>query len=372
MRSKAKLGGFTAALLAASLGAGALSAQTLSRKIDLGKDSPVTLVSDSWGDSNVTPRGGAYLVDVHAALTLRNSGQRRIRSVTLAVYAQEVTPGGKGSVSVPSLDVAPGETFSVRVDMPLLRPLGAAAGGPAVEVRLDGVLFDDLSFFGPDQLHSQRTMTLWEMEARRDRKYFKQVLETAGTGGLQKLMLDSLARQADRSQPGVQMVRGRSTNTELEKEVQFAFWDVPESPVEASSGTSRIASNEARAPRFDVHNRSNRAVKYLEIGWIVKDQQGREFLAASMPAELSLAPNQQGPVAQDAALRFSERIAIQSMAGFVSGVEFADGTYWIPSRAALDDPRLRDLVAPSPEEQRLTQLYRKKGLVALAYELKKF
>jgi hypothetical protein len=360
------------ALSAASVAAGLLSAQTLSRKIDLGKDSPVTLVSADWGDSNVTPRGGAYLVDVHAALALRNSGQRRIRSVTLAVYAQEVTPGGKGSVSVPSLDAAPGDTFSVRVDVPLLRPLGSAASGPAVEVRLDGVLFDDLSFYGPDQLHSQRTMTLWEMEARRDRKYFKQVLETAGTGGLQKQMLDSLARQADRPQPGVQMVRGRATNAELEKEVQFAFLDVPESPVEASSGTARIAGNEARAPRFDVHNRSTRAVKYLEVAWIVKDQQGREFMAASMPADLTLAPNQQGPVAQDAALRFSERIAIQSMAGFVSGVEFADGTYWIPSRATLDNPRLRDLVAPSPEEQRLTQLYRKRGLIALVEELKKF
>jgi hypothetical protein len=354
------------------LGTATLPAQTLSRKIDLGKDSPVTLLSADWGDSNATARGGAYLVDVHAALSLRNSGQRRIRSVTLAVYAQEVTPGGKGSVSVPSLDVAPGDTFSVRIDMPLLRPLGAAAGGPGVEVRLDGVLFDDLSFYGPDQLHSQRTMTLWEMEARRDRKYFKQLLETAGTGGLQKEMLNSLARQADRQQPGVQMVRGRSTNTELEKEVQFAFLEVPEAPVEASAGTARMTANEARAPRFEVRNRSTRAVKFLEIGWIVKDQQGREFLAASMPADLSLAPSQQGPVVQDAALRFSQSIAIQSMAGFVSGVEFADGTYWIPSRSALDVPRLRDLVAPSPEEQRLTQLYRKKGLSALVDELKKF
>jgi hypothetical protein len=194
-------------LIAAGLFAGALSAQTLSRKIDMGKDSPVTLVSDNWGDSNATPRGGAYLVDVHASLALRNSGQRRIRSVTLAVYAQEVTPGGKGSVSVPSLDVAPGDTFNVRVDMPLLRPLGAPGSGPAVEVRLDGVLFDDLGFYGPDQLHSQRTMTMWEMEARRDRKYFKQILEASGPSGLQKEILGSLSRQADRPQPGMQMVR---------------------------------------------------------------------------------------------------------------------------------------------------------------------
>src|SRR5437667_12864610 len=90
---------------------GAVGAQTLTRKIDLPKDSPVSVVSSDWGDSNATVRGGAYFVDVHAGLTLRNSGQRRIRGITLAVLAQEVTPGGKGAVSQPSLDVAPGDTF---------------------------------------------------------------------------------------------------------------------------------------------------------------------------------------------------------------------------------------------------------------------
>src|SRR5437868_6793824 len=79
----------------------AASAQTLSRKIELPPDSPVTLVSADWGESSATARGGAFLLDVHAALSLRNSSQRRIRGVTLVVLAQEVTPGGKGSVSVP-------------------------------------------------------------------------------------------------------------------------------------------------------------------------------------------------------------------------------------------------------------------------------
>ena len=349
------------------------SAQTtLSRKIDLPKDSPVVVVSSDWGDSNATIRGGAYFVDVHAGLTLRNLSQRRVRGITLAVLAQEVTPGGKGAVSQPSLDVAPGESFSLRIDMPLLRPLSGGQSGPAVEVRLDGVLFDDLTFYGPDKLHSQRTLTVWELEARRDRKYFKTLLETAGREGLQREMLASLTRQGDRLQPGVQMVRGRATNTDPDREVQFAFLQMPESPVEALEGTARVAGNEARAPRFEVRNRSAKPVRYLEIGWIVKDQQGREFVAASMPADVSLAPNQSSPVVEEAALRFPERLTIQSMAGFVSSVEFADGSYWIPSRGALDTPRLRDLVAPSPEEQRLTQIYRKKGLPALVEELKKF
>jgi hypothetical protein len=221
-------------------------------------------------------------------------------------------------------------------------------------------------------LHSQRTMTMWELEAQRDRKYFKGLLETAGGEGLRKEMLASLARQGDRSQPGVQMVRSRATNIDAEPEAQFAFLEIPESPVTASSGMARIGSSLAGAPRFEVKNRSNRPVQHLEIGWIVKDQQGREFLAASMPADLKLAPNQSGQVAQDAALRFDRPVAIQSMSGFVSSVEFTDGSQWIPTRGALDQLRLRQVVAPSPEEQRLSQIYNKKGLQALIEELKKF
>ncbi len=198
-----------------------MSAQPLNLKIDLSKDSPVTVLSADWGDSSAIARGGAYQVNVRASLSLRNSSQKRIRGVTLAVLAQEVTPGGKGSVSQP-MDVAPNDSFSFRIDVALLRPLSAGQGVPAVEVRLDGVLFEDLSFYGPDKLRSQRNMTVWELQARRDRKYFKTLLETAGREGLQKDMLASLAREADRRQPGVQMVRGKSTNIETGHDIQFA------------------------------------------------------------------------------------------------------------------------------------------------------
>ena len=60
------------------------------------------------------------------------------------------------------------------------------------------------------------------------------------------------------------------------------------------------------------------------------------------------------------------------MTGFVSSVEFSDGTMWIPNRTELDDPVLRRVVAPSPEEQRLVQIYRKRGVTAVIDELKKF
>jgi hypothetical protein len=353
-----------------ALGAIAATAQTPGRKIDFPVDSPVTAVSSDWSETRATPRGGAYQLDVHAVLSLRNTSQRRIRGVTLAVLAQEITPGGKGSVSVPSLDVAPGEAFPLRIDLPLLCPLNA--GGPMVEVKLDGVLFDDLTFYGSDKLHSRRTMTVWELEARRDRKYFKTLLETAGGEGLQKEILSCLDRQRDRPSAGVQMVSGRSTNVDSERELQFAFLHMPDSPVDPTGGSARIAGNEAHAAQINIQSHSDRAVKHLEMGWIVKDQQGREFLAASIPSDVSLAPGKSSRVTQDTALRFSERTLIDSMTGFVSNVEYSDGSFWIPSRTAMNNPKLRSLVAPSPEEQRLLQIYHKKGLNGLIDELKKF
>ena len=81
-------------------------------QINFPPDSPVLQLSTNVDESRATPRGGAMVVDLHMSLSLRNSGSRNIRGITLLVTAQEVTPGGKASVAVPSLDVAPGQTFS--------------------------------------------------------------------------------------------------------------------------------------------------------------------------------------------------------------------------------------------------------------------
>src|SRR5690349_12642970 len=74
-------------LAAAAMAAG----QTPTGRIDLPKDSPVAMVSMDWSGSRAMPRGSAYLVDIHASVSLRNSSQKHIRGVTLAVLAQEVT-----------------------------------------------------------------------------------------------------------------------------------------------------------------------------------------------------------------------------------------------------------------------------------------
>lgn len=344
-------------------------------KIDLPKDSPVAVLSSDYGDSNESVRGGASMLDLHAALTLRNSSQRRIRGVTMVVTAQDRTPGGKGSVTVTSLDVGPGETFPLRIDLRLMRPV--QAGMAPVLVGLDGVLFDDLGFYGPDRLNSRRSMTVSEVEARRDRQYFKALLASGGQDKLQTEMLTSMARQSERPNPDVRMVRaGRSTNFEPEKQMQFAFLNLPDSPVQPMEGVAQIAGNEASAPRMLVRNRGEREIRYLEIGWILKDGRGQEFLAGSVSSPVSLRPGQTGPVVSESSLRFPSRpgqpLSIESMSGFVSSVEYADGGVWVPNRADLADGRLRRILGPSAEEQRLAQLYSRKGLKALVDELKKF
>src|SRR5882672_5097106 len=170
-------------------------------------DSPVTLVSSDVGDSRASARGGAMVLDLHMALKLRNGSGRRVRGLTMVVSAQEVTPGGKASVAVPCLDVAAGEVFPLPINIRLLRPL-QIQGGPLVQVRLDGILFNDYSFYGPNLLDSRRSMMVWETEAERDRKHFKSVLAAYGAEGLQRLALDSLSRQASRPRLDVQVSRG--------------------------------------------------------------------------------------------------------------------------------------------------------------------
>ena len=65
-------------------------------------------------------------------------------------------------------------------------------------------------------------------------------------------------------------------------------------------------------------------------------------------------------------------VTIQKLTGFVSQVELADGKVWVPNRQKLESAALLNVVASSAEEQRLTDLYRRKGLNALVEELKKF
>ncbi|HYM10302.1 MAG TPA: hypothetical protein VEU62_06205 [Bryobacterales bacterium] len=348
-------------------------------RFNLAPGAPVSVVSTDLGDSRIQPRGGAMILDLHATLVLRNNGSQNVRGVTLVVLAQEMTPGGKGSVAVPSLNVPPGQSFPLKINLRLLRPLPAPAG-PLVKVDLDGVLFADLSFFGPNQLESRRTMTAWEMEARRDREYLKSVLAEKGAAGLQQEVFASLSRQQARPRLDVQVSRrepraiSAAVNALTTHSVSFALLKIPDSPLELLSGEARVSGDEAASPRIEVVNRSKLPVRYFEMGWIVKDSAGDQFLAGSIPASSALDAGRSATATQDRTYKFTRSsqplAAISGMRGFVSQVEFANGQIWIPSRQDLAS--LLGILPPSPEEQRLTELYRTKGLPALIAELGKF
>ena len=350
-------------------------------KIDLPADSPLALVSTSMGESRASTRGGAMVLDLHMALTLRNSGFHRVRGVVLLITAQEFAPGGKGSVARTSIDVSPSQEFTVPVDIRLVRPV-QQSGGPLVRVQLDGVLFDDLSFFGPNRLNSQRAMTFWETEAQRDRAYFKKVLQARGEKGLREEMLLSMGRQADRPQLDVAMSRnGRTVGAAMpvgDHVAQFAFLKMPKSPVQPLEGWAEISGNEARSPQIEIINQSAKPVRYVEIAWLVKDKDGHEYMAGSVPGSstsMMIPAGQHSRLLPDTALKFSRTgkpVEIAGMTGFVSQVEFADGKVWIPSREELNSSPLLRVMAPSSEEQRLADIYSKKGAAALIAELNRF
>src|SRR3954463_1982317 len=345
---------------------------------NLPKDSPVTIISMTNDQSRATMRGAAMVLDLHMALTLRNGGSGRIHGVTLRVVSQEVAMGGKGSVTVPSLNIAPGEDFPVRIDMQLVRPT-QIAGGPLVHVDLDGVLYHDLTFFGPDRLNSRRYLTACELEAQRDRTYFKRVLAQAGKEGLRRQMIDSLQRQSELQPLTVKVRRGgpvvsSAAVVRSEHVAEFAFLEIPDSPVKPVQGWAQLSGNEARAPRIEVRNKSVKPVKYVELGWIVSDQAGRQYMAGSLPSSepsLYLPPGQSARVLQESTLNFSSNgqpVNVRKMTGFVNQVEFADGKVWVPSRQTIDQPVLHRVLSPSAEELRLSNLYRRKGLDALVDE----
>lgn len=352
-------------------------------KFNLPKDSPLAVASLDLGPSKATVRGGAVMLDLHASLRLRNLSGKRVKGVTLLLLAQDVSAGGKGSVAAPSLDVAPGDDFPVRIDLRMVRPMSTGAE-PLVQILLDGVLFDDLSFFGENRLNSRRQLTVWELEARRDRKHFQQLLEARGQESLQKEILSAMSRQNDRPRVDVQVVRrgampraanAPATNYEMDHDVKFSFLRMPGSPVELMAGAARIAGDEAKAPQLEIRNRDQKAIRHLEIGLALKDTSGQEFFAATVPYDEPLAGKGTAALRDSATLRVrhtgGSRLVLEGMSGFVNNVEFADGAYWIPSRTDIAEGQLMKLVPPSPEEQRLVQLYRKKGLQALVEELKK-
>jgi hypothetical protein len=88
-----------------------------------------------------------------------------------------------------------------------------------------------------------------------------------------------------------------------------------------------------------------------------------------VPVDLRLLPRQRTTLVQDVTLKFTQpggaAIPIQEMTAYLASVEFEDGGMWVPERSTR-------WPTPSPEEQRLTEIYRKRGVEALVQEIGRF
>ena len=351
----------------------------------LSPDVGLSIVSQDLSDTEIYTRGGAIVIDLRCGLVVKNQGKQNVRGVVFGVLAQQLTAGGKASVAVPSLNVAPGQSFPVKLNLRLLRPLPGPPN-PLVTVTADGVLLADLSFRGPDTLDSRRKMTAWEMEAQRERRYFQTVLQSNGEDDLQQEMLASLARQKRRPRVEARLAGSSGStvssavSTSSERQVQLAFLDFPDSPLELVSGTAEVAGTTATSPRIRVRNRSEKPVRYFELGWLVSDTAGTQYAAGSIPTptpELNLKPGETLSTSRQRQFLFRppsgrDNFSIQGMSAYFRQVQFEDGSVWIPARQDLARSDLRETIPVSAEEQRLSDIYRVKGLKALIEELRRF
>ncbi|MBG99478.1 MAG: hypothetical protein CMN58_03915 [Solibacterales bacterium] len=343
-----------------------------------------SLVSVDSSETVIQPRGGVLVIDLRATVRIRNDGTSPIRGISLGVWAGETTLGSKASVAVPGLHIKPGELFPLRLALRLLRPLPAPKEN-IVLVEVDGLLFDSFRFQGPDRLDSKRRLTVWTMQADRDRGAMREVLATGGPEKLREQVLARLVAQQQRPRLEARSL-GRSVSTSVrnlaERRLTLAFSDIPESPVGALTGSAFVAGRTARAPEVTVENRSSKAVQYFELGWVIDDSLGRRYAAGSLPAPSSpirLAPGQSIVTSADRRFSFwpvdegaSHNFLVKGIRGFITQVQFEDGSLWIPSRKDLRQANLLELLPASPEEQRLTNLYRRRGLDGLIEELGRY
>ncbi len=119
----------------------------------------------------------------------------------------------------------------------------------------------------------------------------------------------------------------------------------PGAPVQAIGGDAQISGNEIHTPRIELRNISRRPVRSVDMGWIVRDERGRDFVAGSVPAAMPLGPVQTAVANETGTLRFSnasgQPLTIGALMAFVSNVEFEDGNLWIPSRTDINEATTR-------------------------------
>ncbi|MDA1314859.1 MAG: hypothetical protein O2968_16115 [Acidobacteria bacterium] len=354
-------------------------------RIGIASDVPLSLIAKDLSKTSIEVLGAVMVIDLNCGLEVRNDSARFLRGVAVGVVTDEHAPGGKASVAIPSLNVPPDGTTQFDIVLKLVRPFPPNSSH-AVNLDLDGALFTNLTFRGPDQFDSRRKLLVWELEAERDRRYFKSLLAVGGPEQLEKAMRASVQRQRQRPRLQAtleQQLRKLLTPTlpsaETARRLQLSQHDLRGSPIEIVSGSAFVAGTRVSSPEMRVKNRSQKPVRYYELGWLVRDGEGTNYAAGLMPApkgQSRLAPGAEASARSERQFVFgragADSFVISGMSGYVRNVEFEDGTVWIPPRSELDVSPFENAAAVSVEEERLSRLFGSRGVSALITELATF
>ncbi|MEZ5396406.1 MAG: hypothetical protein R2724_26890 [Bryobacterales bacterium] len=338
----------------------------------------LTVASKDLSETRIYPRGTLAVIDLRCRLTLENRGAKPVRGVTLAVESQQSAAGGRASVAAPSLHAARGETFSVNLNLRLVRPLPGVAG-PLVAVSVDGVLHDDMTFAGPNRLESQRKLTLLEAEARPRSR--------APALGSQPGSRQSATSRSRHPRAPVRATQAASASGRRRTHggtcSEHGRHDGPARDARRGRRPARTRLRRGGGERRVSLGADDRpAQSFVEAGALLRvglggcGPRGHRYSAGVLPSTGGpLSPGASGQLPAGRTFEFQQDgkpLSIGGMSGYVRQVEFADGSVWTPSLAALESSGVRGLEPVSAEEQRLAELYRQKGLAALIAELEKF
>jgi hypothetical protein len=249
---------------------------------------------------------------------------------------------------------------------------------------LDCALFSDLSWYGPDTLHSLRSLMLFEAEDKRERQYLSGLLNS---GRLAELREELNFGLPDTPQPVAVAILPRSpaTPATVSRRIKLSPISLAGAPVQVLDAAADLMNGLGVArPALSVRNTSQKTVVTVNVALLVRDEHAGEFVAAILPERTNLQPGQEAQIQDAMSFQLSKRtgapltgapLMVQGVSPLVTAVEFADGSVWIPDHEevarATADPALRRVLARSPEQQRLAALFRRDGINAVAAELRK-
>jgi hypothetical protein len=314
-------------------------------------------------------------------LVLKNTSMKTIAGCTFRVDTGKSSLLPHASASMPSLDLRSGEVAQVPLEVELARSFTTARSLPAVlSISLDGVLFADGSSYGPDTLHSLRTLSRAEAENRHERQYLTSLLRAGRLADIrQELNFGLPDTPLSLAVSVLPTVSSASSGEGGAKRIKLTSLPVPNAPAEAVGGEADLLNDGLSAPAVVLRNVSAKTILSASIAFLVRDEQANEFVAADLPEQTGILPGKQTKIQESGFVRLSRTkgppLEIRAVAVLVTSVEFADGTVWVPDRAEIDaataNPELRRLLSDSPERQRLAGIFRRDGINAVTAELRK-